>query len=173
MLRHLLIIALLSVTWLNATAQSLPHAGIATAHPLATQAGHDILSQGGNAFDAAVAVTATLAVVEPYSSGLGGGGFWLLHRASDGKQVMLDGREMAPGRSHKDMYLDAKGDVRPGASIDGPLAAGIPGVPAAMEHLAKRYGKLPLAVSVLPAIKAARNGFAVDPMSQRMVGFRL
>ncbi|MEW8500684.1 MAG: gamma-glutamyltransferase, partial [Candidatus Thiodiazotropha taylori] len=75
-------------------------AAIASAHPLATQAGHEILRMGGNAFDAAVAVTAVLAVVEPYSSGLGGGGFWLLHRASDGFQTMLDGRERAPLAAH-------------------------------------------------------------------------
>jgi len=173
LLRHLLIISLLCLGTTTTLAQGLPHAGIATAHPVATQAGHDILAKGGNAFDAAIAVTATLAVVEPYSSGIGGGGFWLLHRASDGKQVMLDGREMAPGRAHRDMYLDEKGDVRRGASIDGPLAAGIPGVPAALEHLANKYGQLPLAISLQPAIKAARDGFSVDAMYRRMAGFRL
>lgn len=173
MLRRLLIISLLCLSTTSTVAEGLPHAGIATAHPLATQAGHEILAKGGNAFDAAIAVTATLAVVEPYSSGLGGGGFWLLHRASDGKQVMLDGREMAPGRAHRDMYLDEKGNVRPDASIDGPLSAGIPGVPAALEHLANKYGQLPLAVSLQPAINAARNGFPVDAMYRRMVGFRL
>ena len=72
---------------------------MATAHPLATQAALDILAQGGNAFDAAVAASSTLAVVEPAGSGMGGGGFWLLHRESDGKQVMLDGRETAPCQS--------------------------------------------------------------------------
>ena len=89
------------------TAQPLwaesPHAtGIATAHPAATQAGHEIIAAGGNAFDAAVTVSAVLAVVEPYSSGIGGGGFWLLHRARDGEQVMIDGRETAPGRAQRD-----------------------------------------------------------------------
>ncbi|MBL1432755.1 MAG: gamma-glutamyltransferase, partial [Gammaproteobacteria bacterium] len=75
--------------------------GVATAHPLATKAAHQILAQGGNAFDAAVAATAALAVVEPAGSGLGGGGFWLLHRAKDGFETMLDGREMAPGKAHR------------------------------------------------------------------------
>ena len=154
-------------------AQSLDRAAIATAHPLATEAGHEVLAQGGNAFDAAIAVTATLAVVEPYSSGIGGGGFWLLHRASDGKQVMLDGRETAPGRAHRDMYLDEQGQVRQGASVDGPLAAGIPGVPAALEHLAKNYGNLPLNKSLATAIKIANEGFVVDAFYQRMAGFRL
>lgn len=157
----------------TAHAESLPHAGIASAHPLATDAGFEILEQGGNAFDAAIAISATLAVVEPYGSGIGGGGFWLLHRARDDKQVMLDGREVAPGRAHRDMYLDSKGDVIPRASVDGPLAAGIPGVPAALEHLASHYGKLPLAQSLAPAIRHARAGFEVDAYYQRMVSFRL
>lgn len=148
-------------------------AGIATAHPLATQAGHDIIAAGGNAFDAAIAVTAVLAVVEPYSSGIGGGGFWLLHRAGDGKQVMLDGREMAPGRAHRDLYLDENKNVLQKASIDGPLAAGIPGVPAALERLAKGYGRLPLTKSLAPAIAIARNGFPVDSYYQGMATFRL
>ena len=78
-------------------------AGIATAHPLATQAGEKILAEGGNAFDAAVAISAALAVVEPYSSGIGGGGFWLLHRSSDGFETMIDGREKAPLKAHRDM----------------------------------------------------------------------
>ena len=84
-------------------------AAVASAHPLATQAGMQILSSGGNAFDAAVAVTAVLAVVGPHGSGLGGGGFWLLHRASDGLQVMIDGRERAPLAATRDMYLDDTG----------------------------------------------------------------
>src|SRR4029453_1038756 len=84
-------------------------AAIASAHPLATEAGMEILAQGGNAFDAAVAVSAALAVVEPKGSGLGGGGFYLLHRASDGNQVFLDAREVAPSAATRDMYLDAPG----------------------------------------------------------------
>ncbi len=152
---------------------ALPAAAIATAHPLATDAGVSVLSQGGNAFDAAVAVTATLGVVEPYSSGLGGGGFWLLHRASDGYQTMVDGRETAPQAAHRDMYLSKAGEVLPRQSVDGPLSAGIPGVPAALEHIARRYGRLPLAKSLQPAIELARRGFAVTPEYRRMAGFRL
>jgi len=148
-------------------------AAIASAHPLATKAGEQILLQGGNAFDAAVAVTAALAVVEPYSSGIGGGGFWLLHREKDNYQVMIDGRERAPLNAHRDMYLDNNDQLIKGASINGAMSAGIPGVPAAMEHLAKKYGKLPLSKSLQPAIRYAKNGFAVDEHYQRMAGFRL
>ncbi|MDX1824329.1 MAG: gamma-glutamyltransferase family protein, partial [Thiohalomonadales bacterium] len=150
-----------------------PKAAIATAHPVATAAGFEILDAGGNAFDAAVAVSATLAVVEPYSSGIGGGGFWLLHRVSDGKQVMIDGRETAPLAATRDMYLDEAGKVIPGLSVDGVLAAGIPGEPAALVHLASHYGRLPLSRSLAPAIRAAREGFVVTPHYQRMAQFRL
>ncbi|MGA7801656.1 MAG: gamma-glutamyltransferase, partial [Gammaproteobacteria bacterium] len=127
---------------------------------------------GGNAFDAAVAVSAALAVVEPYSSGLGGGGFWLLHRASDGKEVMIDGRERAPLAARRNMYLDAHGKVIPGLSINGPLAAAIPGEPAALVYLARTYGRLPLAKTLAPAIRYARRGFAVDAKYQRLARFR-
>lgn len=154
-------------------AQRPPAAAVATAHPEATAAGMKILAAGGNAFDAAVAITAAIGVVEPYGSGLGGGGFWLLHRQSDGHQVMIDGREMAPGAAHRDLYLDTNGDVIPGASINGPLAAGIPGVPAAMAHIARRYGHLPLTQTLAPAIRLAREGFAVDEQYRRYAKMRL
>lgn len=167
----------LFVLWLlccgTASAQRPSAEAIASAHPLATEAGLLVLQAGGNAFDAAVAVSAALAVVEPYGSGLGGGGFWLLHRARDGRQVMIDGRERAPLAAHRDMYLDAQGDVIPRASIDGPLAAGIPGVPAALAHIARHYGRLPLDVSLGPAIILARDGFPVDAVYRRMADFRL
>ncbi|NNE62516.1 MAG: gamma-glutamyltransferase, partial [Gammaproteobacteria bacterium] len=84
---------------------------IASAHPLATVAGIEVLKKGGNAFDAAIAVTSTLAVVEPYSSGIGGGGFYLLHDQQNDRQVMLDARERAPLKGHRDMYLNADGSV--------------------------------------------------------------
>ncbi len=157
----------------NTLAATPPQAGIATAHPLATRAGLEILAQGGNAFDAAVAVTAMLAVVEPTGSGLGGGGFWLLHRAGDGFETLLDGRETAPQAAHRDMYLGSDGEVIKGLSIDGPLAAGIPGIPAGMTHLAEHYGRLSLAHSLAPAIRQAREGFAVSEHYRRMATFRL
>lgn len=147
-------------------------AAVASAHPLATQAGVQVLRQGGNAFDAAVAVTAALAVVEPAGSGLGGGGFWLLHDASSGQQVMLDGREMAPRAAHRDMYLDENGEVVEGLSVDGPLAAGIPGEPAAIAWLAAAKGNLPLRDSLGPAIRYAAGGFPTGEHYQRLMKFR-
>ena len=148
-------------------------AAVATAHPVATAAGLAILDEGGNAFDAAVAVSATLAVVEPFSSGLGGGGFWLLYRAQDAHYVMVDGREVAPRRAHASMYQNDRGEIVPGRSIDGALAAGIPGEPAALVHVAERYGRLPLARSLAPAIRAARDGFRVGPAYRRLARLRL
>jgi len=148
-------------------------AAIATAHPLATEAGHQILAQGGSAFDAAVAVSAVLAVVEPYSSGIGGGGFWLLHRAADGFETMVDGRERAPLAARHDLYQDKSGEVVPGLSINGPLAAGIPGEPAALVHIAKKYGYMSLRESLAPAIHLARSGFVVDEQYRRMARMRL
>ncbi len=146
---------------------------IASAHYLATEAGHEILAQGGNAFDAAIAVSSTLAVVEPTSSGLGGGAFWLIHRAEDGFQTMVDAREQAPAAAHKDMYLDEEGNVNRDLAVNGPLAAGIPGEVAGLEHLAENYGRLPLAVSLQPAIRIAREGFPVDKKFNAIVGWRI
>ena len=117
------------------------HAGIASAYPLATNAGQEILAKGGNAFDAAVAVAAALSVVEPCCSGLGGGGFFLLRRASDGFETMIDLREMAPGAATRDMYLDKDGNPVASLSRDSALAAGIPGEPAGLVYLAKKFGK--------------------------------
>ncbi len=144
-------------------AQQPPKAAIASAHYLATEAGHEILAKGGNAFDAAIAVSATLAVVEQQSSGIGGGAFWLLHRAKDGKNVMIDGRETAPAAAHRDMYLDENGEVDRDKALYGPLATGIPGEIAGFEHIAKHYGRLPLSDSLQPAIRAAEQGFKAYP----------
>ena len=135
--------------------------GIASAHPMATQAGLKILEQGGNAFDAAVAVSAALSVVEPYSSGIGGGGFFLLFRSSDNFTTFIDAREVAPGMSEPDMYLDSDRNFIPRSSLVGPLASGIPGLPAALAHVAENYGNLPLKQSLQPAIKLAEEGFPV------------
>jgi gamma-glutamyltranspeptidase / glutathione hydrolase len=169
----LLAAALLFFTTFVPAVERPPAAAIASAHPLATAAGIEILQAGGNAFDAAIAVSAALAVVEPYSSGLGGGGFYLLHRARDGRDVMLDARERAPQAARADMYLDPAGAVIPNRSLNGPLAAAIPGEPAALAYLAARFGRLPLANSLAPALRYARDGFAVDEHYARMSQMRL
>ena len=170
-----LIFSLLFVsTALCAASEKKPsQAAIASAHPVATQAGFEILDKGGNAFDAAVAVSATLAVVEPYSSGIGGGGFWLLHVNKNKKDIMIDGREVAPLKATRNMYLDKEGKVIPDLSVNGALAAGIPGEPAALVHIAKKYGRLALKETLAPAIRAAEKGFVVTEHYRRMSGFRL
>jgi gamma-glutamyltranspeptidase/glutathione hydrolase len=141
-------------------------AAIASAHPLATAAGHEMLAAGGNAFDAAVAVAGALAVVEPHSSGLGGGGFFLLYIAAEDRYVFVDAREVAPAAASPATYVDGDGKPRRGASLDGPLAAGIPGEPAGFAHLAERYGRLPLSASLAPAVRYAEEGF---PAYRRML----
>ncbi|MGQ0657255.1 MAG: gamma-glutamyltransferase [Chromatiales bacterium] len=150
-----------------------PAFAIVSAHPLATEAGMNILAAGGNAFDAAVAVAATLAVVEPFNSGLGGGGFFLVHRAAGAHEVVIDARETAPLAASQDMYLDAQDRLIPRASIDGALAAAIPGIPAALEHLSTHYGRLPLASTLAPAIRLAREGSATGRAYQRLAAARL
>jgi gamma-glutamyltranspeptidase/glutathione hydrolase len=145
---------------------------IASAHPLATAAGMKILNDGGNAFDAAVAVSAVLAVVEPYSSGLGGRGYWMLHRAEDLFEVMIDAREKAPLAASRDMYLDEDGEIVEGLSINGALAAGIPGEPAALAHIAEHYGRLSLKQTLQPAIEFAEKAFPVNSVYRKMLGFR-
>ena len=145
------------------------HAAIASSHQIATDAGLEVLAKGGNAFDAAIAVGSTLAVIEPQSSGLGGGGFFLLHRAQDDKNVFLDARERAPAESRSALWADADGKLDKDKSVNGPLSAGIPGEPAAYVWLAEHYGKLPLKQSLAPAMRIAREGFPVYPRLQSSI----
>jgi gamma-glutamyltranspeptidase/glutathione hydrolase len=142
-----------------------PGVAVASAHRLATEAGLQMLREGGNAFDAAIAVSSVLSVVEPISSGLGGGGFFLLHDASTGKDVFIDARETAPEAATPERYLLENGEFDRDRAVNGPWSAGIPGLPAAFVHLAERYGKLPLKTSLAPAIRIARDGF---PVYERM-----
>ncbi len=159
---------------LSAMAADVPgKAAVASAHYMATEAGHEILDKGGNAFDAAIAVSSVLAVVEQTSSGIGGGGFWLLHRAEDGFEVMIDGREEAPAASYRDMFLNEDGTVNRDLAVNGPLAAGIPGEIAALAHIAENYGQLTLAESLAPAIRIAREGFPVYEKFHSMLGWSL
>jgi len=169
-MRHLLSLLLL----ITVTAQAAVPGknAVASAHPLATQAGLNILEQGGNAFDAAVAVAATLAVVEPYSAGMGGGGFWLLHREQDGLQTFVDARETAPDAATAAMYQNKEGKVMRDWAVNGPSAAGIPGQAAAFVHLADNYGKLPLTSTLAPAIALAEHGFHVEEHYRKLAGYR-
>jgi len=148
-------------------------AAIASAHPLATQAGMEILNQGGNAFDAAIAVAASLGVVEPYSAGIGGGGFWLIHDAKADKNIFIDAREKAPAAAHADLYLNEDGSVNRDAAVNGALAAGIPGQAAAFVHLAEHYGQLPLKKTLAAAIQQANEGFPVYEHYQKLMSYRL
>ncbi|KAF1704940.1 gamma-glutamyltransferase [Pseudoxanthomonas suwonensis] len=144
-----------------------PGAAIASAHELATAAGFEVLEQGGNAFDAAVAVSAALSVVEPISSGLGGGGFFLLHDAASGRDVFIDARETAPAAATPDRYRDAEGRLDRERSQNGAWSAAIPGLPAGLVHVAGKYGRLPLSPSLAPAIRLAREGFPVYERLER------
>ncbi|TBV02824.1 gamma-glutamyltransferase [Pseudomonas dryadis] len=153
--------------------ESPGRSAIASAHPAATVAGRETLALGGNAFDAAVAVSAALAVVEPYGSGLGGGGFFLLREAGEPPGYrFLDARERAPMAAHADLYR-RNGEVQPALSRDGALAAAIPGLPAALVELAERHGRLPLRDNLAPAIRLARDGFAVDRIYRERAQLRL
>jgi len=144
-------------------AQRPGHAAIASANFLATRAGLEVLRKGGNAFDAAVAVASTLSVVEPESSGIGGGFMAVLHRASDGRNVFIDARETAPAAVDPKDYLKPDGSPNRDTALTGPLSAGIPGEPAGLALLAKDYGRLSLQQSLAPAIRIARDGFVPDP----------
>ncbi len=168
-----LLLALLLVAGCTNTPLVKSKAAIATAHPLATQAGFRALDQGGNAFDAAVAAASVLSVVEPYSAGLGGGGFWLL-QDKKGESIVIDAREKAPEHAHRNMYLNNRGEPLSGKpSVNGPMAAAIPGQAAAFAHISKHYGIRPLAANLSDAVRLANKGFRVDNKYQRLAGYRL
>ncbi|BAZ20100.1 gamma-glutamyltransferase [Kalymmatonema gypsitolerans NIES-4073] len=135
---------------------------VVSAHPLASEAGMAMLRKGGNAVDAAVATTFAISVVEPFSAGIGGGGFLLLHQPKTGEIKALDFRERAPLKATKNMYLDAQGKVRPNASVNGYLAAATPGTVAGLYEVHRRYGKLRWQEVVQPAIALAKDGFIVS-----------
>ncbi len=153
--------------------QRSKHGIAVSAHPLASDAGRFVLQQGGNAVDAAVATALAISVVEPFSAGIGGGGFLLLRRAETGTVQALDFRERAPRRATRDMYLDKQGKVRQKASLDGHLAAGIPGTVAGLYTVHREYGKLPWATVVGPAIALAEKGFPVSSRFTKAVESRL
>ena len=136
------------------------HGMVVTVQPLASQAGLEILKQGGNAVDAAVAAGFALAVVHSGAGNLGGGGFMLV-RMADGKTHFLDYREKAPGAATREMYLDPSGNVIEGASEVGYKSIAVPGSVAGMAYAEQKWGRLTLKKVMAPAIKLARDGFAL------------
>ncbi|PEI04542.1 gamma-glutamyltransferase [Pantoea agglomerans] len=137
------------------------HGMVASVDALATQVGVEILRQGGNAVDAAVAAGFALAVTHPQAGNLGGGGFMLLRTAS-GRATAIDFREMAPGHASRDMFLDKQGNADSKLSLTSHLASGTPGTVAGLALAAKKYGTLPLSTLLAPAIKLARDGIPVN-----------
>lgn len=135
---------------------------VASEQELATQIGVDILKAGGNAVDAAVAVGFALAVALPNAGNIGGGGFMMVHDAKSGKDIALDFREVAPRGASRNMYLDAGGKVIDGKSLYTHYAVGVPGTVAGMTHALSRWGSMPLARVMAPAIALADKGYPVS-----------
>jgi gamma-glutamyltranspeptidase/glutathione hydrolase len=136
---------------------------VASQEARATNVGVDILRQGGNAIDAAVAVGFTLAVTLPRAGNLGGGGFMLVHHAASGESLALDYREKAPAKAHRDLYLDKAGNVDKDKARFSHAAVGVPGTVAGLIEAHRRYGHLPLRQIMAPAIALAENGLTVRP----------
>ena len=145
------------------------HAMVVSAHPLASAVGADILRRGGNAVDAAVAVGFALAVVQPIAGNIGGGGFMVI-RLHDRSVRALDYREVAPGRATADMYVDSAGNVS-AASLTGQLSVGVPGSVAGMFEAHRKFGKLPWAQVLAPAVALARDGHVLDAIRSRNIAF--
>ena len=141
---------------------------VVSAHSLASKVGLEILKEGGNAIDAAIAAQLVLAVVYPGAGNIGGGGF-MVARLASGKVLALDYREMAPLHADRDMYLDEKGNVQAGKSLNGHLASGVPGTVAGLFAAAK-YGKLPFKKLIQPAIDLAEKGFILTQSEANSLG---
>lgn len=139
---------------------------IVSDNELATRAGMEILKQGGNAVDAAVATAFALGVVDPASSGMGGGGFMVIYQTKERKAHALDFRETAPAAAHKNLYIK-EGRPVPSLSVDGPLAVAVPGQVAGLTEALKRFGSLPLPTVMAPATRYATEGFPAHPHLRR------
>jgi gamma-glutamyltranspeptidase/glutathione hydrolase len=140
---------------------------VVSRHVAASQVGVDILRSGGNAVDAAVAVSMALAVVLPQAGNIGGGGFLLFHRASDDLFTFIDYRETAPAAAHRDLYVDALGGVDTVAARSGHRSVGIPGTPAGLHLAWTRYGSLPWETLLQPAIRLAERNFSPNDELKR------
>lgn len=155
--------------------QTFTKGAVACAHPLASLVGAQILKQGGNAIDAAIAVQLALAVVYPGAGNIGGGGF-MVAQMKNGKAFTLDFRETAPAKASRNMYLDASGNAQTTLSQNGHLASGVPGTVAGLFAM-MRYAKLPLRTLIQPAIDLAENGFCItlkeaNKMNSRLADFK-
>src|SRR6266404_1788488 len=153
-----------------------PDGMVVTAQHLASDVGAAVLRQGGNAVDAAVAVGYALAVTHPCCGNLGGGGFMTIHLA-DGRNIFINFREKAPMAARADMFLDAQGNVLGSKSVDGYLAVGVPGTVMGLETARQKFGTLPRAALIAPAIKLAEEGFIltrgdVDVLAEGTKAFR-
>jgi gamma-glutamyltranspeptidase/glutathione hydrolase len=144
------------------------HGVVVSGSPLASQVGRDILQAGGNAVDAAVAVGFALAVVHPEAGNIGGGGF-MMYRQADGHVYALDYREQAPSGASRDMYLEPDGDPSD-LSVTGALAVAVPGSPAGLVEMHRRFGRLPFADVINPAIRLANEGYVVDEYRRESIG---
>lgn len=164
-MKALLALALLIRPALFAADAAFPQHAIATVHPLATQAGMQAFEKGGNAIDAAIAAGLTLGVVDGHNSGIGGGCFFVIH-AADGTITCIDGRETAPARAERDMYV-IQGKLDDEASKTGALASGVPGYLKACAAAQAKHGKLKLADVLLPAAQLAEQGFPLDAVYAR------
>jgi len=144
---------------------------VVTSQVDATIAGHAMLELGGNAIDAAVASAFAIGVTQPFSTGIGGGGFVLIHLAGEagGEVIAIDARETAPAAASRDMYVAA--GVADDASVRGGLAVATPGLVRGLLRVQQDYGRLPLATVMAPAVRLAREGFAISPYHARMIGF--
>lgn len=158
-----------------ATAQPVwaKHGMVASQETLASRTGVEILKQGGNAVDAAVAVAFSLAVTLPRAGNIGGGGFMLVHIAKENKTIAIDYREMAPSKAKKDIFLDENGDAVEKLSREHGLAVGVPGTVMGMSLALEKYGTMTLAQVAAPAIKMAQEGISVTPdLAQSLAGLK-
>ena len=159
----------------KATAQPIwaKHGMVSSQEALATQAGVEILKQGGNAVDAAVAVGFSLAVTLPRAGNIGGGGFMMVHIADQNKTIAIDYREMAPSKAHKDIFLNEQGDPVAALSREHGLAVGVPGTVMGMELALEKYGTMTMKQVTQAAIKMAKNGIDVTPdLSTSLTGLK-
>jgi gamma-glutamyltranspeptidase/glutathione hydrolase len=144
------------------------HALVSSAHPLASAIGLEIMKNGGNAIDAAIATHFALAVVYPQAGNIGGGGFAVI-RMNYGTINSLDFREKAPALAHREMYLNAKGQLNDMQSTHGLMASGVPGAVDGMFALHQKYGTLPMAELIEPSIEMAQRGYALTPLAAELL----